>query len=84
MDYVEEKDFTFRLEVRCAFPDDYEGESDGYAWTPELNALTGEMLAAIVATVQKRPGWRVRPANRGRATDEEITLVLERTMSATE
>jgi hypothetical protein len=78
MKYVEEKTFTIRLELRCEFPDDYQGEEDGYEWVSGASAITGEVVAAA-ATAARRGGWSVRPANRGRPSDEEITLVLERT-----
>jgi hypothetical protein len=77
--HVEEKEFTIRLELRCAFPDDYEGEADGLAWTAELPALQSAVLAAVVQTIQRHPGWKVRPGNRGRSVEDEITLIVERT-----
>ncbi|HKA86140.1 MAG TPA: hypothetical protein VKE22_00690 [Haliangiales bacterium] len=78
MPYVEEREFTFRLEFRSEFPEDYDGEADGYAWTDELRPLVREMLAALVQVVARHPGWRVHPRNRGRSTEDEVTLVLER------
>ena len=77
MDHVEEKEFTLRLQVKCAFPDDYEGDADGYTWWEEFPAVASEIVAAARRVVTAR-GWTVRPANRGRPTDEEITLVVER------
>ena len=78
MEYVEERQFTLRLEVRCAFPADYQGEADGYAWWEEIAPAASEIVQAAVAIVARRPGWRVRPANRGRPSDEEVTLIVER------
>jgi hypothetical protein len=78
--HVEEKELTLRLELRCAFPDDYEGDADGLTWTAEVPALTGAILAAVVQTIQRHGGWKVRPGNRGRPSDEEVTLILERTV----
>jgi hypothetical protein len=78
MPYVEEKEFTFRIEARCAFPEDYEGEEDGYVWAAELRPLLSEMLQALVQVVALHPEWSVRPGNRGRSSEDEITLVLER------
>jgi hypothetical protein len=76
MDYVEEKEFTLRLQVRRVFPEGYEGEADGYAWWEEFPA--GEIVRAA-HEIAARAGFSARPANRGRPTDEEVTLVLERT-----
>jgi hypothetical protein len=78
MDYVEQREFTIRLDVRCAFPDDYQGESDGYEWWSEFPPLAAEIIQAAAQIVARRPGWTVRPANRGRPADEEVTLIVER------
>jgi hypothetical protein len=76
--YVESREFTLRIEVRCAFPADYDGESDGYAWWPEVEPATAEIVRAAVAILARQPGCRVRPANRGRPADEEVTLLVDR------
>jgi hypothetical protein len=78
MPYVEEREFIFRIEARCEFSQDYQGDADGYAWVPEFQTLAGEMLRALVRTVQAHPGWTVHPANRGRSSEDEVTLVLDR------
>jgi hypothetical protein len=79
MDYVEQREFTLRFELRCEFPDDYEGDADGYHWAEEFPAIAAEIVHSAAAIVRRHPGWTVRPANRGRASDEEVTLVLTRT-----
>jgi hypothetical protein len=79
--YVEQREFVLRLEARCQFPDDYDGDDDGYAWAEELRAISAELVAAALAQLARRPGWRVHPANRGRPSDEEVTIVLERSAS---
>jgi hypothetical protein len=81
-DYVEEKTFVLRLELRCAFPEDYDGEEDGYEWAEDAPALTAAVVQAAAAALQARPGWRVRPANRGRSKEDEVTLVVERQLAA--
>ena len=80
MRYVEEREFSLRLVVRCEFPDDYEGELDGYEWAGEMPEITSEMFRAVVAVLQKRPGFRLRGGNRGRPVEEEMTLILERVL----
>jgi hypothetical protein len=82
MRHVEEKEFTIRLELRCEFPDDYEGDEDGYAWFEAFGPLSAEIVQAAAAVVRRRPGWRVRPGNRGRPADEEATLIVERDLGA--
>ena len=79
MRYVEERDFTLRLDLRCEFPDGYEGEEDGYAWLREFHDRIGPRLVqAAVAVIRKHPGWTVRVGNRGRAIEDEVTLIVER------
>jgi hypothetical protein len=78
MKYVEEKTFTVRLELRCQFPDDYDGDEDGYAWTAGFAPIGNEIVQAALNAVRRHGGWQVRPGNRGRPADEEITLVCER------
>ncbi len=82
MRYVEEREFSLRLVVRAEFPDDYEGELDGYEWASEMPDITSELFRAAVATLQKRPGFRLRGGNRGRPVEEEMTLILERVLPA--
>jgi len=77
MKYVEERTFTLRLELRREFPDDYQGEQDGYEWAKEIPALAAEVVQAAAAAA-RRAGWSVHPTNRGRPAEEEITLTLER------
>jgi hypothetical protein len=78
MKYVEERTFTLRLEVRCEFPDDYQGDDDGYEWAKEVAPLAAEIVQAAAAAA-RRGGWSIRAANRGRPADEEVTLIVERT-----
>ena len=80
MKYVEEREFNLRLVLRCEFPEDYEGELDGYEWAGEVPAITGEIVRAAVAALTRRPGWTLRGGNRGRPTEDEVTLVLEKTL----
>lgn len=78
MRYVEEREFVLRLELRCEFPEDYEGDEDGYEWARAFGPIAAEIVQAAAAAVRRRPGWRVHARNRGRPTDEEVTLVVER------
>jgi hypothetical protein len=78
MEYVEEREFVLRLDLRCVFPQDYEGEEDGYVWFQDFSPIAAEIVQAAAAAIRRHPGWRVRSGNRGRPADEEITLVVER------
>ena len=76
--HTEEREFTLRLELVRTFPDDYQGDEDGYAWTAEITPMLGAVLAAAVQAISRHPGWKVRPKNRGRSSVDEVTLVVER------
>jgi hypothetical protein len=76
--HTEEKEFTLRLELVCSFPDEYQGDEDGYAWTADLSPLLAAVIASAVQAISRHPGWKVRPKNRGRSSDDEVTLVVER------
>jgi hypothetical protein len=77
MDHVEEKEFTLRLQVRAVFPEAYDGDADGYAWWEEFPPVAAELVRTAAQLMAAR-GFTVRPANRGRPVDEEVTLVVER------
>jgi hypothetical protein len=77
--HVEQREFTLRIEVRCAFPENYEGDDDGYAWWSGVEPVTAEIVRAAAVILARQPGCRVRPANRGRPAGEEVTLLVERT-----
>jgi len=77
--YVEEREFTLRIQVRCAFPENYEGDDDGYAWWSSIEPSTADIVRAAAAILGRLPGCRVRPTNRGRPADEEVTLLVDRT-----
>jgi hypothetical protein len=79
MAYVEERDFTLRFELRCQFPEDYDGEADGYEWVKEFRVIAAELVGTAVTVVGRHPGWTIRGGNRGRPVEDEVTLVLEKT-----
>lgn len=82
MPYVEEREFTLRLQLRCEFPDDYQGDADGYEWAKEFPGVAADIVRAVVAQIGGRPGWKVRGGNRGRSSDEEVTLVVDKVLGA--
>jgi hypothetical protein len=76
--YVEEREFTLRFELRAEFAEDYQGEADGYEWTKEFPEIAAEMVSAVRGVIARHPGWAVRGGNRGRSSEDEVTLVLEK------
>ncbi|MES1210396.1 MAG: hypothetical protein ABUS79_31035 [Pseudomonadota bacterium] len=79
MAYIEQRDFTLRIELRREFPENYQGEDDGYAWVDGVQPALAEIVRAAAAILAQHGGFRVHPANRGRAAEEEVTLVAQRT-----
>ncbi len=78
MTFVEEKSFELRFELRAEFGEDYQGELDGYEWAKDWTPIAGEVLAAVREVMSRHPGWSVRTRNRGRSSEDEVTLVLTR------
>ena len=75
---MEEREFTLRFQVRCEFPEGYQGDEDGLQWASGFDGIASEVVVAAVRAVNSRPGWTVRPANRGRPSTEEVTLLVDR------
>lgn len=80
MTYTEEREFTLRLVLHCEFPEDYQGEQDGYEWAKEVPDLAGEVLRAVVGVLGVHSGWRLRSGNRGRPSTDEVTLILDKVL----
>lgn len=79
MDYSEETTWTIRLEVEAKFPEDYEGEEDGYVWRERFRQEVQPAVAtAVFRQLQALEGWKVRPANRGLPATEELLIRIER------
>jgi hypothetical protein len=39
-------------------------------------------VTAAIAALRRRPGWKLRGGNRGRPTDDEVMLIVERVLPA--
>ena len=84
MKYTEEREFNLHLVLRCEFPEDYEGDLDGYAWAEEAPRVTREVVSAAVAAIMRLPGWKVSGGNRGRPTEDELLLVIEKVLPSSD
>ena len=78
MAYTEEREFNLRLVLRCEFADSYEGDLDGYAWAEQIPGIAGDVVRAAAAAIKQRSEWTIRGGNRGRAPEDEVTMVLDR------
>lgn len=79
MPYTEEREFTFRVTVRTTFGEEYDGDEDGYEWAAEVPAIQQALLGAITEAAARDKRWALRFENRGRAPEDEVAIVLERT-----
>ncbi len=82
MTYVEEREFTLRFELSCEFSEDYDGDEDGYEWAKGFEPLAAQIVKAAMAQIS-RSGYAVHAKNRGRPSDEEVTLVVKRVLRKT-
>jgi len=53
--HVENKEFVIRFELGASFPDDYQGDEDGYAWTAAFAPLAQALVGAVARTVAVHP-----------------------------
>ena len=75
--YQEEKTFTLRFALEAKFPEDYEGDDDGYAWLQDWEGrVMPELVQSIFTTRRKYPSWSARIRNRGMAQTEEVEIAL--------
>lgn len=80
--YQEEKTFILRFSLEASFPEEYEGEADQMAWIQEWeSAIKPGMLKHVFEWLRQHPAWTSHVRNRGRASTDEIEIVLERDFS---
>jgi hypothetical protein len=80
--FREEKDFRFRFTLEAAFPDDYEGKEDNYAWVKEWETrVKPELLRLIFDALRRHPSWSAHVRNRGVSPDDEIEIALVKEFS---
>lgn len=80
--YQEEKTFVLRFSLEASFPDDYDGEDDHQAWVQEWESqIKPGMLKQVFESLRRHPAWTSHVRNRGRASTDEIEIVLARDFS---
>jgi hypothetical protein len=80
--FQEEKDFILRFSLEAKFPEDYEGEEEGYLWLKEWeSAVKPELLKIIFSSLRRHPQWNARVRNRGASPENEIEIVMTRHFS---
>lgn len=78
----EEKTFTFRFSLEAAFPDDYEGDQDDYAWLRDWETrVKPELIKIVFDSLRQYPTWNVHVRNRGKSPTDEIEVAVARDFS---
>ena len=78
----EEKTFTFRFSLEAAFPDDYEGDQDEYAWLRDWETrVKPELIKIVFDSLRRHPTWTVHVRNRGKSPSDEIEVAVARDFS---
>jgi len=80
--YQEEKTFVLRFSLEASFPDEYDGEDDHMVWVQEWEStIKPDLLKQVFEALRRHPAWRSHVRNRGRASTDEIEIVLARDFS---
>ncbi len=80
--YHEEKTFTFRFSLEAAFPDDYEGDQDDYAWLRGWEVrIKPQLIKTLFESLRQYPSWNVHVRNRGKSPADEIEIAMSRDFS---
>jgi hypothetical protein len=80
--HQEEKTFVLRFSVEASFPDDYDGDDDQMAWVQGWESeVKPDLLKQVFEALRRHPAWTSHVRNRGRASTDEIEIVLERDFS---
>lgn len=66
MKHIEEGSFQIHLNLSAEFPEDYQGEEDGFAWQQKFQKeLRPALLKAITQVLRAEGGLEVLPSPRG-------------------
>lgn len=77
MTFSEDKTFTLRFSLEVRFPDDYDGEEDGYAWLKEWEeGVKPELLKAVRSVLRNHADWLIHVRNRGKSQEDEIEFAM--------
>jgi hypothetical protein len=82
---LEEKSFVFRISLEAGFPDDYDGDSEEYAWLRDWEQrIKPELIRSLFETLRQYPSWTVHVRNRGKSPADEIEVAMIRDFSKPE
>lgn len=71
----EERDFSVHLHLSAEFPEDYEGDDDGFVWAERFERLVKpRLVAAVFEALRAEPGWSALAAPRGHHPERALDL----------
>lgn len=77
MAYTEDRTFLLRFSVEARFPEAYDGDEDGYAWTKEWEGeMKADVLKAVFGALRRHPHWTAHIRNRGASVQDEVEVVV--------
>ena len=78
-DYREERTYAVQLHLSATFPDDYEGDDDGYEWHAHFDRVVRPKIArAVIDTLLADGGWKITSATCGESESDHLELLVER------
>jgi len=80
--FEEEKTLTLRVNLVAGFPEDYDGDDDGYAWLHDWETrIKPELIRTVITSLRAHPSWSVHVRNRGMAATDEVEFAVQKTFS---
>lgn len=77
MVHSEDRTFLLRFTVEARFPDDYDGDEDGYAWTRDWEGvIKADVLKAVFGALRRHPGWTAHVRHRGASAQDEVEVAV--------
>ncbi len=71
----EEGRFVVRIELSADFDENYEGDSDGYAWLEHWRShVRPRIIRAVFEELRAAPGFDSIPVSRGQNPDDELEV----------
>ena len=75
--YREEGRFVVGIDLSAEFGEDYEGDSDGYAWLEHWRAhVQPRLVRAVFDALRSEPAFESVPAPRGKNPEDELEVAV--------
>jgi hypothetical protein len=75
--YREEGRFVVGIDLSAEFGEDYEGDSDGYAWLEHWRAhVQPRLVRAVFEALRSEPAFEAISAPRGKNPEDELEVAV--------